>query len=589
MKRVIPLLSFVITLLFFIFLAGCSSDPKQDATTQEDAAPKIVRSRLRAEPDKLSPILTVKGHALQVADLLFPMLVNFDPVTYKLEPILTKSRAEKQVITDGPHNGGVAYTYEIHEEAVWDDGKPVTGKDYLFTIKSVFNPNVKATAYQSSLSAVQDIQIDPSNPKRFTVYCNSPFRTEFVSGFYIYPEHIYDPESLMQKFELADLKNPDLTKKLQEDATIKKFADFFNAQGSPGTIIESCGPYKLVQWETGQNIILEKKKNWWGDKLVDKYPMLKTYPDEIIFSAIPDDMAAITAMKGGQIDVAGSINAGMFLEFKNSDAAQAFTFHVPESLKFNYMGLNTKRPQLADKKVRRALAHLVNVDELIKTTQSGMAQPITTPFPQYKEATYVDQSLPRIPFDVEKAKALLTEAGWTDSDKDGIADKIINGKKTPLKIKVVITDSEVSKNNLAIIKDGAIKAGVLIEADIVTPELLMGERLPKRDFDAFLLASGFDLDMMNPSQFWHTSSDTPSGQNRYGFGNSESDAIIDELRNTTDEARRKALYAQIQKIIYDEQPIILLNAPKERIIVSNKFKNAPVGLRSPGYTESLFH
>jgi peptide/nickel transport system substrate-binding protein len=589
MKRTISFLPFVITLLVFIFLSGCSSEPKQAVTTPEEVAPKIVRSRLRAEPDKLSPILTVKGHALQVADILFPMLVNFDPVTYKLEPVLTKSRAEKQIITDGPHKGGVAYTYEILEEAVWDDGKPVTGKDYLFTIKAVFNPNVKATAYQSGLSAIQEIQIDPSNPKRFTVFCNSPFRTEFVSGFYVYPEHIYDPESLMQKFELADLKNTAQTKKLQENADIKKLADFFNAQGSPGTIIESCGPYKLVQWETGQNIVLEKKKNWWGDKLVDKYPMLKAYPDEIIFSPIQDDMAAITAMKGGQIDVAGSINAGMFLEFKNSDAAQAFNFHIVESLKFNYMGLNTKRPQLADKKVRRALAHLVDVDELIKTTQSGMAQPITSPFPQYKEATYVDHSLPRIPFDIEKAKALLAEAGWADSDKDGVADKVINGKKVPLTIKVMITDSEVSKNNVAIIKDGASKAGVQIEADIVTPEILMGERLPKRDFDAFLLASGFDLDMMNPHQFWHTASDTPSGQNRYGFGNSESDAIIDELRNTTDEVRRKALYAQIQKIIYDEQPIILLNAPKERIIIRNSFKNAKVGLRSPGYTETLFY
>lgn len=588
MKKIFSTFKLVITLLFFFFISACTSDKKVDGTTTTvEEAPIIVRSRLRGEPDKLSPVLTTKSPSLQVVNIVFPMLLTYDPETYVLSPVLAKSRPEKEFLTEGPYKGGVAYTYELHEEAVWDDGKPVLASDYIFSLKATFNPLVKANAYQGILNAIKDVKIDPTNPKRFTVYCTQTFRTEFVSGFYVYPEHVYDPEKLMQNFEFTDLTDPAKNKTLTEDATIKKFADFFNAQGSPGTLIESCGPYKVVEWETGQRIVLEKKKDWWGDKLADKFPMLKVYPEEIIFSPIPDDMATVTAIKGGQIDAAGKINAGMFKEFQESEAGAKFEFNAAPTLLYNYMGLNGKRPFFTDKRVRRAMAHLTDVKGLIESIQLGMATPISSPFPM--NADYVDQNLPLIPFDVEKAKALLAEAGWTDTDGDGIIDKVIKGKKIPFQIKIVITDSEVSKNNVATLQEDAIKAGVSIEPDIVTASQLFRERLPQRDFDAYLLASGFDLDLTDPIQFWHTSSDTPSGGNRFGFGNSETDAIIDELRQTNDDVRRKELYFQLQKIIYDEQPIVLLNAPKDRIIISKEFKNAKPTLRTPGYTESLFH
>ena len=374
---------------------------------------------------------------------------------------------------------------------------------------------------------------------------------------------------------------------MMENPDLIKFAEFFNKQGTIGTLIESCGPYKIAEWETGVHLILEKKKDWWGDKLADKYPLLQAYPEEIIFKAIPDDIAAVTAMKDGQIDVVARLNPTMFLEFKNSDAGKDFNFLNPDFPFFNYLALNTKRPHLADKKVRRAIAHLTDVDEIITSVQEGMAARYATPFPG--NAPYTDKTLQPIPFDLEKAKVLLDEAGWKDSDGDGILDKVINGKKTPLIITVVMTDSEVSKGNISILKEDAIKAGVSIELDIVTASQLLGERLPAREFDAFTLASSFDLDMYDPFQLWHTSSDTPSGGNRVGFGNAESDAIIEELRKTNDDARRKELYFQIQKIIYDEQPWIPLYVPLDRVIISNEFKNAKTTLRSPGYTERLFH
>lgn len=586
MKKAPSLSLFVITLFFFFSFSACTNDKVAEKEVKEEVAPKIVRSRLRAEPKRISPILTTKSHELQVANHLFPTLLNFDPVTYELSPVLVKSRPEKKLLSEGPYKGGVSYTYELLDEAVWDNGQPVLASDYLFSMKALFNPNVKANAYQGALNTLKEVTIDPTNPKRFTVFLNQTFRAESTSGFFLYPEHIYDPEGIMKKFELKNLTDPAQSKKMMEDSQLIKFAEFFNAQGTVGTIIESCGPYKVAEWETGVHLILEKKKDWWGDKIADKYPLLKTYPEEIVFKNIPDDMATITAMKAGQIDVAARINPSMFLEFKESESGKAFDFLTPEFPFFSYMGLNSKRSHLADKRVRRALAHLTDVDEIIKTVQKGMAVRYATPFPT--NVDYTDKTLPVIPFDIEKAKVLLAESGWKDSDGDGIVDKMIKGKKTPLILTVIIVNSEVSKNNVAILKGDAIKAGVSVEAKIVTRTQLF-ERLAARDFDAFTLSSAFDLDLYDPFQLWHSSSDNPSGSNRTGFGNAESDAAIEELRKTKDEVRRKELYLKLQRMIYDEQTWICLYAPLDRMILNNKFKNTKPTLRSPGYTESLFH
>ncbi|MFK7806541.1 MAG: ABC transporter substrate-binding protein, partial [Saprospiraceae bacterium] len=414
----------VIALLYIFSFSACKSDPNvAKEETKEKIETKIVRSRLRAEPNKINPILTTKSQDLQVCDQVFLTLLNFNPETYELSPVLAKSRPEKKLLTEGPYKGGVAYTYEILDEAVWDNGTPVLASDYLFSIKALFNPlMVEANAYQGVLKSIQEIQIDTENPKRFTVYLDQVFRSEYTSGFYVYPEYAYDPDGLMKSFDLKELKDESKIKNLKENKAIKEFAEFFSKQGTPGTIIESCGAYKVVEWETGQRLILEKKKDWWGNQVADKNLLLRNYPEEIIFKAIPDDMATVTAMKDGQIDVASRINASMFLDFKKSEAGKKFNFLTPEFPFFSFMGLNTKKPHLSDKRVRRAIAHLTDVDEIIETVQKGMALRYAVPFPS--NADYTDRSLKPIPFDIEKAKALLTEAGWEESEADGIRDKV---------------------------------------------------------------------------------------------------------------------------------------------------------------------
>lgn len=585
MKRITALHFIVLVLLSFLFFPGCTGDKPADTSDEE---PIIVRSRLRSNPDKLNPILTTKSHSLQIVNMIFPSLLNYDPTTNELSPMLAKARPEMELITEGPYKGGAAYTYEILDEAVWDNGKPVLASDYLFTLKALFTPKIGADAYQGLLIFIRDFKIDPDNPKRFTVYTDRTFRSEPGSGFYVYPEHAYDSTGIMRKFAFTDLTDPEKRDALADNPDIIAFRTAFNTYGSNDeTLIESCGAYRVVEWEHDRHVIIEKKENWWGDKLVDQYPLLAAYPDEIIFKVMKDNVAAITAMKDGQLDIIADLPTPAYKEFQQSEAAKDINFHAAERMAYMYVGMNSRRPFLNDKRVRRALAHLTDVDEIIETVQQGMAVPSISPYPA--NASYNNKSLPRILFDVEKAKSLLQEAGWKDSDGDGIVDKVIDGKKTDMTIGVTITSSEVSTNILAIITEDAKKAGVNYTPNIVTAQVLFGEVLPTRNFDAYMLASIFDLDLYDPGQLWHTSSDTPSGGNRVGFGDSKSDAIIDEIRTTTDEAHRKDLYFELQDIIYEEQPIIFLYKPLHRIVIHKKFKHATTTLRSPGYLENTFH
>ena len=138
MKNNLTLICLVTLLLSFLFAPGCTND--RNTTTDEE--PLIVRSRLRADPGKLNPLLTTKAYALQITDILFPALLRFDPNTYELSPMLAKSRPTKTLITEGPYKGGAAYTYEILEEAKWDNAKYLKPRQQNYSVKQrLLSPN----------------------------------------------------------------------------------------------------------------------------------------------------------------------------------------------------------------------------------------------------------------------------------------------------------------------------------------------------------------------------------------------------------------------------------------------------------------
>ena len=588
MKRLSYYLLPVFLLSILFYLPSCTSDKSADGVDKEEG-PFVVTARLRGEPDRLNPVQTYTAQTIQVCHKLFPSLLQPDPFTLELVPMLAKEKPTLEALQEGEYDGDAThkYTFEILDEAVWDNGQPVLASDYLFTLKSIFNPySAYAVGYKGALHFIKDMKVDDDNPKKFTVYIKGTFRSAEGSGLFILPEHVYDSLGLMKDIALKDLTDPAKGEELAENEQLKDFGEAFSSVKFHREVVESCGPYKLASWTPEQELILEKKENWWGDALADKYPMLTANPDKLVYKIMPDDAATIAALKGGELDVAAKLSPTGFLDFKNSTLAEDFNFYNPDIPLVMYMGLNTKKPKLADKRVRRAIAHLTDVDKIMQVIQQGFATPAISTVD--KGASYFNKNLERILLDVDKAKTLLEEAGWKDSNGDGVVDKMIDGKREELVVQILNTGSATSKPLISIISEEAIKAGVKVESRLVDGRSIFNEAMAKRDFDAWVSGFSYDTDDYDPYSYWHTSADTPRGRNRFGFGNAATDKIIEEIRSTEDSDRRADLYMQFQEIVYDEQPCVFLYYTRDRIVTTKRLKDIQPSYRSPNYFENYF-
>lgn len=585
--------SFALRLLcvsLFLSIWSCRTEEKPPEVVYERTANEVAIA-MRAEPDGLNPITSTSNHARQVYEHIFQYLLDIDPQELKLRPVLAKSGAEIEDITAGPLKGGVAYTFEIREEAIWDDGKPVSGRDFLFSMKATLNPKIQAPRLRAFLSFIKDIQIDEDNPRRFTVSTNEKdiIGEESVAwSIPVMPEHIYDPEGLLKDIPITDFTDAGKIEKMAEtDERLQTFATAFSGVKFTREVgsISGSGPYELVSWEAGQEIVLRKKKDWWGDKLSDT-PGFENFPDEFKFVIIPKEETMVAALKAEEIDVLGAIGTDNFNDLKGLNfTAERYNFASPLLLAQFFLYLNMDKPELSDKRVRRALAHLTDVDDFINNYYAGFGERLSVPvFPQ---ADYYDQSLELPTFDVELAKKLLAEAGWTDTDGNGVLDKNVNGEQIELKIPYLYNSNNERSQSLGLLlKNNAIKAGVEIEMIPEDPNTLF-QRTKTGDYHMALSGKTISPTLWNPKQLWHTESIGAGGDNRTGFGNAKSDALIDEILITLDKEKRDALYKELQAVIYDEQPLILLFVPKGRIVLHKRF-DAQITPINPGYVPREF-
>jgi len=541
-----------------------------DVNFQRSSDSAIIR--LEAEPDRLTPLLTTSNYAGQVMNNIFQPLMEPDPKTLEFVPVLIKSIPQVEEITEGPLSGGVAYTFEILEEAVWTDGVPVTGLDYVFTLKALLNPRVQAAPYRPYASIIRGVRVEPANPKQFTVYTAEKFfqSLEYITNtFVLLPAHHYDPEGLLTDFKLADLIDQEQAARLADtDDRLQRFADRFSEQryGRDADLVMGSGPYQLKNWETGQEIVLVRKDDWWGDALADDYPALQAYPDQLAFQPIPDATTSIASMKAEEIDAAYNLDPNGFEELKTAEySAERYNFYTPPLMAYSFVSINSNDPKLEDKRVRRALAHSIDVQEIIDNVYNGYGERLSTPvLPSF---SYHDDNLAPYAFDIERARALLAEAGWEDSDNNGVVDKEIDGRRQELTLDLLLTaNRETTRNTALLIQDNARRAGIAINP-VAQETSVMFDNLRKRDYQLALAGRGFATSLWNPQQNFHTA----VGDNRTGFGNAESDAIIDEIVVTLDETRRNRLYGQLQQLIYEEVPEIPLFVPTARIAVHKRF------------------
>jgi len=573
-------------LIILVFqTSGCSSGPEKKQGSGDAKHPFQVVQWELSDPEMLNPLITTDATADLVLKQMFQALLEIDYKTLQLTPVL----AEGRPVVEKTSKGGVNLTFRIRDEAKWDDGSPVTAKDVEFTLKAVFNPQVNNPAVKETMDFISDIQLYPQDPKKLTIMCDTAYflLEAGCGGFQIMPEYFYDPKGLMKKYTVRELMKSGA--KYAKDAAIQEFAADMSSEKRlrDKNFISGSGPYKLDSWTTQKQVVLKKKETFWGDALAEKVPYLGAFPDKICYRTINDMTSAVTALKSGDLDVMYSIKPKDFVALTQNEAFKAkFNTYTPPQLAYYFIGMNCKSKLLRSKLTRQALTCLTDVDKIIQTVYYGLATRANGPVPPSEKKNY--NPLPPYPFDPSKAKALLAEDGWKDTDGDGILDKVIDGERCPFKITFTINaGNDIRKAIGLLFMEEARKAG--IEVTLVEQELnTYFSNLKKHHVELFISAwlstpTGNDL-----KQIWHSEAAVSGGNNFANFTNPTCDSLLDAARVEMDEDKRGALMRKMQEVVHEEAPFIFLLSPTERIAISKKFTNAEPSVMRPGVNPAAF-
>lgn len=554
------------------------------ACQREPSSLERVVVRISDDPDRLNPIIARSTVSYQVMNKIFQPLVDFDPQTLQLAPVLLDSMPEITAVDSGQYAGFYRAELTILKDAVWEDGLPVTAKDVRFSLNAILSCEWYGSGPPGLLASL--VAMEPgADDKSFIYYMKdaSSFGSYNLMLMPVLPAHIYDPENLISEMDLNEALSSGNPEWLKTFDYINKFAESFNSSLYSREIVSGSGPYEFDSWRDGQLIVLQKKENYWADKMVVKRSILTSYPQEIAYRIITDEISAIEALKEGTVDIVGDFSPDQFILLRDNDSLQINTYS-PDVLQYYYTALNNQDPRLADPSVRNALAMLLPVDEIIEQLFNGLASRISGPIHPAKP--FYNTSLVPVQHNVQGAKALLAEAGWTDTDDNGILDKVLNGVKTELNLSLLTSPRKLGQDLSLIFQQEAAKAGIQINIDVVDNPTLL-QNVSEKSYQMANLASRFNPGLDELFSTWHSQSSDGSGNNITGFSNPTVDSLIVAIQGRDlliDQLYDS--YAEFQRLIYQLQPVIFICAPKERIAAKSNI-DLPTTLMKPGYLEQL--
>jgi peptide/nickel transport system substrate-binding protein len=566
----------ILSIAVLLLLFSCGEKSKKNTADYGEFSIKLL---MNPEPAGLNS-LTVndQNKTIILSYIAYPPL-GIDMKKLDWTPILAK----EMPVTENLPGGKQKVTLEIREEATWDNGSPILAEDVAFSLKLAKLPLINQQSIRGYYRDIEDLQIDPKNPRRYSVFFAAPYMlsTTIAGDMTIFPRYVYDSAGVLNNITIKRLY--DEGENFKADSSLIAFAEQFSSEKFSRETIVGCGPYALESWEPGQRIVLQRKKNWWGDRVQEKSHYFEAYPTRLIFEFIKDETAAITALKSGDLDFMYSIDPMIFTQDlpKSEKFTGAFNTHTPNQLGYESIGINTKREPLDDPEVRYALSHLADAERMISSAYYGLGNTITTYIPGSMEG-WKDPELGRIEFNPEKAKKILNAAGWTDSDENGILDKVIKGKKRELKLELIYNTGNPRREKIALIYAEELnKNGIKTDLRMLEIPALV-ERLKTHDFDFYV--GGFIQSVVesDPYQLWHTES-ARGGTNFTSFGNPESDSLINAYRQEGDVEKRKNMSRVLQRMIFANRPVIFLCTGKERMAVKKNLEGILISDQRPGF------
>lgn len=418
---------------------------------------------------------------------------------------------------------GLTWTFTFRDGLTWSDGEPLTADDFAFTANFLIEHDKDIVSwnqntdfpFHDSITAIDDRTVEWKTMRPTF----APGKPEY---YLVLPEHVWGGFS-------------------GEEAN--KFKNF------PNPVVS--GPFVLTEREQAQFWRLEPNPNWWGEQ-----PNV----DEIVFRLFNTHEAIVQAMKRGTVDFAETIPSPLFDSLQGSSGA--IETHRGAATSFANLNFNlletqksTGHPALLDVNVRRAIEHAIDKERLIDRVLRGYATPGSTVVgPAYPFWQYVPTEEELIEFNPSEADRLLDEAGYEDTDGDGVREMPGGGDPLELRMNVVSSDADAIKS--AVFVESWLKdIGIEVKTQSMNNASVL-EQYYAGDFDMYWYGWGTSPDpdfllstfTTDECGFW---SDTC-------WSNPEYDALYEEQKSAFVPEERRVIVHQLQQMIYNQVPEIVM-------------------------------
>lgn len=512
----------VLLALLILSCSRRSESPDIAAPAPEDLTPldggRLVR-RLESDVNTLNFLLHTTEYENFVLSYLYAPLIDFD-IDQKIVPRLARTW---EISEDGK-----LYRFHLDPKASFEDGTPVRARDVLFTLGKIVEKDSGAFQLTAAFEELDLPQCKVINETTVEL----AFKTARASQ--------------LSAFNIAILSEKTYGKgDFKKDFNRKAFGN---------------GPYRLSRYVPGKEIVLQRRIDHW-----ETTPHIQT----IVFKIISDDTVAWNAMRRGDIDEM-SITSDRWKREGGSPAVKQQMEIVRFYSGYNFIPWNCRNPLLSDARVRRALMMCLDRRSIIQNIYYGTARIMTGPFTPDQWTHNSDVGA--IEYDLEGARQSFAEAGWRDTNGDGVLDR--GGKRFELEI-LIHAGNQPSVGQAQIFQEALKQVGV--KMNIVTLDSAsFFARIQKGDYQAAFLAQGTDVDPdLDVSQF-HSSQFPPAGNNWAFYSNPEVDALIVRGRTEFDPASRLEIYKRLHEVLAYEQPYGWIVEYSNKWAVSRRVHEAKV-------------
>ncbi|MDX2286049.1 MAG: ABC transporter substrate-binding protein [Bacteroidia bacterium] len=560
-------------------LSACRDSGQPDAVYRTESDGKVhysgplgdeVRVHLSGEPVSLHPLNSRDAARGFVLDLCYQHLLGQDQETGALIPELS---GLPEISADR-----LRHTYRIDARAAWPDGAPVTASDVVFTLKAVACKHTDCSHVRSFLEYVQDVYPDPADPKAFTIAFTQHYIHNAHLGLimYILDRRAYDSAAVLDAWTLPQLL--DERSAANASPAVQAWAEGFNDvkyARDPAFLRSGSGPYLLESWTPKEMLVLKPRPSYWGKGLGG--PAHSQRVPEIRFRIMSDDQAVQVAFGQQEFDVSMQLSA---LSYENMRTDSSIDLHYTllsrprETAVVLAMNLASRGAQasiFSDPRVRKAVALALPVDQMIESDLQGHG--VRTASIIMRDNADYNQALKPLPYDPAASAALLDAAGWTDSNADGIRDRVIRGTSVPLSFTMMFSPRGQGVTEMADrIRNSLAEAGIQCELQQVPSTATV---LQEHTFEVILTnftGSSLPYDL---KQLFH-SSEWPKGNNFFAYANPKVDSLIMRSRVDTDPVLRKARLDELQAILLEDLPLVPLFNPTRRFALHRRYHNATV-------------